>query len=76
MTSHRCLASRGDSLTYEQGEESFIVTRQPNDEITFEIVAASRPRNQLARAFPPIARRVQHAATARYLDAMKGAIAR
>lgn len=64
------------SVHPEQGEESFTVTRQSNDEITFEIVAASRPRNPLARAFPPIARRLQRAATARYLDAMKSAIGR
>ena len=63
------------SVHPEEGEESFTVTRQSNDEITFEIVAASRPRNPLARAFPPIARRLQRAATARYLDAMKAAIA-
>jgi uncharacterized protein (UPF0548 family) len=64
------------SVHPEQGEESFTVIRQPNDEITFEIVAASRPRNPVARAFPPIARRLQRAATVRYLDAMKAAIAR
>ena len=64
------------SVHPEQGEESFTVTRQSNDEITFEIVAASRPRNPLARAFPPIARRLQRAATARYLDAMKAEIVR
>ena len=62
------------SVHPEQGEESFTVTRQSNDEITFDIVAASRPRNPLARAFPPIARRLQHAATTRYLEAMKAAI--
>jgi len=64
------------SVHPEQGEESFTVTRQSNDEVTFEIVAASRPRNPLARAVPPIARRLQRAATARYLEAMKAAIAR
>ena len=64
------------SVHPERGEESFTVTRQSNDEVTFEIVAASRPRNPLARAFPPIARRLQRAATVRYLDAMKAAIAR
>ena len=64
------------SVHPEQGEESFTVIRQSNDDITFEIVAASRPRNPLARALPPIARRLQRAATARYLDAMKAAIAR
>ena len=64
------------SVHPERGEESFTVTRQSNDEVTFEIVAASRPRSPLARAFPPIARRLQRGATARYLDAMKTAVAR
>jgi uncharacterized protein (UPF0548 family) len=64
------------SVHPQQGEESFTVSRQSNDDITFEIVAVSRPRNPVARAFSPIARRLQHAATARYLDAMKAAIAR
>ena len=64
------------SVHPEQGEESFTVSRQSNDDITFEIVAVSRPRNPLARAFSPIARRLQHAATGRYLDAVKAAVAR
>ena len=64
------------SVHPERGEESFTVTRQSNDEITFEIVAVSRPRDLLARAFPPIAHRLQRAATARYLAAMQAAVAR
>lgn len=56
-----------------RGEESFAVVRGPDDEITFEIVAVSRPKDLLARAFSPIARRMQRAATGRYLDAMQAA---
>lgn len=54
----------------EQGEESFTVHRRRDGEIVFEIVAVSRPRQVLARAFPPDARYLQRAATNRYLDAM------
>ena len=61
------------SVHPERGEESFAVVRGPDDEITFEIVAVSRPKDVLARAFPPIARRLQRAATGRYLDAMQAA---
>jgi uncharacterized protein (UPF0548 family) len=58
----------------EQGEESFTVTRTHDAAVTFEIVAVSRPRQVLARAFPPIARRLQAAATNRYLAAMQAAV--
>ncbi len=55
----------------EQGEESFVVTRRADGTVAFEIVAVSRPRHPLARACPPIARRLQRAATKRYLNAMR-----
>jgi uncharacterized protein (UPF0548 family) len=55
----------------EQGEESFAVAIAPDGIVTVEITAASRSRHPLARAFPPIARRLQHIATNRYLDAMQ-----
>jgi uncharacterized protein (UPF0548 family) len=55
----------------EQGEESFTVIRNPDGAIEFRIVAASRPRQVLARAVPPVARRLQRAATGRYLAAMQ-----
>ena len=51
----------------EQGEESFTVMHAPGGIVTFEIVAVLRPRHPLSRAFPPIARRLQRAATNRYL---------
>lgn len=60
----------------EQGEESFTVVRQPDDEIVFHVVAVSRPRHPLARMCPPIARRMQRAATVKYLDAMQAEVAR
>lgn len=58
----------------EQGEESFMTSRTPDGAITFEIVAVSRPRQILARAFPTVARRLQLAATNRYFDAMRAAV--
>lgn len=58
----------------EQGEESFIVERDEGGEVTFRIVAVSRPRHALARLCPPVARRLQPAATVRYLDAMAGSV--
>ena len=59
----------------EEGEESFAVARASDDSVTFEIVAVSRPRHRLARACPPLARRLQRAATGRYLRAMQAAVA-
>jgi uncharacterized protein (UPF0548 family) len=59
----------------EQGEESFMVTRTSDGSVTFAIVAVSRPRHLLARACPPVARRLQRAAVQRYLDAMRLAVA-
>jgi uncharacterized protein (UPF0548 family) len=61
------------SIHPEQGEESFTVVRAHDGTIVFEIVAASRPRHFLARAVPPVAHRLQMAATNRYLAAMLSA---
>jgi uncharacterized protein (UPF0548 family) len=55
----------------EQGEESFTITRGADGVVTFEIVAASRLRHVLARACPPVARRLQSRAIDRYLAAMQ-----
>ncbi len=57
-----------------RGEERFTVIRRADGEVVFEIVAVSQPRHLLARAFAPISRRLQRAATARYLDAMSAAM--
>ena len=61
------------SVHPEQGEESFTVVRADDGNIVFEMVAASRPRHVLARAVPPVARRLQMAAANRYLAAMQSA---
>ena len=50
--------------------------RLPDGTSRFEIVAASRPQHPLARLFPPAARRLQAAATNRYLAAMDAAVSR
>jgi uncharacterized protein (UPF0548 family) len=62
------------SVHPEQGEESFTVVHADDGGVAFEIVAASRPRHVLARAVPPVARRLQAAATNRYLAAMESAV--
>lgn len=58
----------------EQGEESFVVERDRDGEVRFRIAAVSRPRHPLARLCIPMARRLQRAATERYLDAMTAAV--
>lgn len=58
------------SVHPEQGEESFTVTRSPAGDVVFHIVAMSRPHHLLARVGAPFARRLQRAATERYVDAM------
>ena len=55
----------------EQGEESFTIVMAPDGAVAAEIIAVSRSRHPLARAFPPIARRLQRIATTRYLDAIQ-----
>ncbi len=59
----------------ERGEESFTVVVGADGTVTFEIVAVSRPRQLLARLCPPVARRLQVAATNRYFDAIAAAAA-
>lgn len=57
-----------------QGEEAFTVTRGNAGDVAFEIVAVSRPRHPLASLCAPVGRRLQRAATTRYLDAMSKAV--
>jgi uncharacterized protein (UPF0548 family) len=51
----------------ERGEEAFHVLRGPDDAVSARIVAFSRPNDLPTRLAAPVARRVQHAATSRYL---------
>jgi uncharacterized protein (UPF0548 family) len=58
----------------EQGEESFIVTR--NGTVEFVIETVSRPVHPAARVVPFVADRLQAAAIRRYLAAMRTAVSR
>ena len=60
----------------ERGEESFVVLCNADGTVDFEVTAISQPRHPLARLCPPLARRLQRSATARYLDAMTRAVLR
>jgi uncharacterized protein (UPF0548 family) len=55
----------------EQGEEAFIVSRDPAGTVRFSITAFSRPRHPLARLGGPVARRIQLGTTRRYLQALE-----
>ncbi len=59
----------------ERGEEAFMIERLPGREVSFRIDVVSRPLHPLARLCPPITKRLQRAATVRYLDAMTAAVA-
>lgn len=60
----------------EAGEESFMVERSGDGSVELVIVAVSRSTNPLARLAPPITRRLQLAATRRYEQAARDAVAR
>lgn len=55
----------------ERGEESFHIVRTPAGQVSFEIVAFSRPADLLVRIGSPIARLVQVRATKRYLSGVR-----
>jgi len=54
----------------ERGEESFVVTHDADDTVSFEIAAFSRLDAWYARLAAPVARRLQRAAIERYLRAV------
>lgn len=58
------------SVHPEQGEESFTVALSPDGDVVLQIVAVARPHHVLAGVEAPLARRLQRAATDRYLHAM------
>jgi uncharacterized protein (UPF0548 family) len=55
----------------ERGEEAFHVVRQAGGEVTFEVVAFSRPADRLARLGSPIARMIQRRITRGYLEGVR-----
>jgi len=55
----------------EEGEEAFIVHRDPQGPVSFVITAFSRPRHPLARLGGPATREIQLRVTKRYLNGLK-----
>jgi uncharacterized protein (UPF0548 family) len=55
----------------EQGEEAFHVERSADGEITFAVVAFSRPADLLGRVGGPVARAVQNRVTNAYLEGVR-----
>jgi uncharacterized protein (UPF0548 family) len=55
----------------ERGEEAFHVLRRPDDSVSAQIVAFSRPDDWPTRIGAPVARRIQSMATSRYLTGIE-----
>ena len=60
---HLCRRRGPQPVHAEQGEESFMVERDADGQVTFEIIAVSKPKHPLARLAPPITRFMQRRAT-------------
>ncbi len=54
----------------EQGEESFVIERDPDGSVWFRVAAFSRPKDVLARLGAPVSRAIQRRVTNGYLRAM------
>jgi uncharacterized protein (UPF0548 family) len=59
----------------ERGEEAFVVTRDDDASVWFEITAFSRPGALLMRWAGPVGRAIQSVATSRYERALASAVA-
>jgi uncharacterized protein (UPF0548 family) len=55
----------------EQGEEAFVVSISPAEEVTFNVTAFSRPGDPLVRLSGPIGRSAQRYGTKSYLRALR-----
>jgi uncharacterized protein (UPF0548 family) len=55
----------------EEGEESFMVTHEPDGSVVLRITAFSRPANALSRLGGPLTQRVQDWITDRYVAALQ-----
>jgi uncharacterized protein (UPF0548 family) len=55
----------------EEGEERFVVTRDPATTVRFEVAAFSRPHDRLTKLGGPIPRLLQRRTTSQYLDGMR-----
>jgi uncharacterized protein (UPF0548 family) len=62
------------SVHPEQGEESFLVVRDADGQLHFEVEGVSRPAQFLTRLISPVADRLQDTAVRRYLAEMKQAV--
>ena len=60
----------------EEGEERFVVTRDDDGTVGFEVVAFSRPHDLVTRLGGPVPRRIQARATKEYLQGMRDFVAR
>jgi uncharacterized protein (UPF0548 family) len=58
----------------EEGEERFVVARDADGTVRFEVVAFSRPHDLLTKLGGPLPRRIQAHATQRYLEGMRDAV--
>ncbi len=58
----------------ERGEESFIVSKDKDENVTFTVESLSRPAALLARLGAPITRLVQNKVTLRYIDALRASV--
>jgi uncharacterized protein (UPF0548 family) len=59
-----------------EGEERFLVTRDGQGAVRFELVVFSRPHDLLTRLGGPVTRRIQARATQRYLEGMRDRVGR
>jgi len=54
----------------ESGEEAFVVQLEPDEKVTLNVTAFSRPATLLAKVGSPVSRAVQEYVTRRYLQAL------
>jgi uncharacterized protein (UPF0548 family) len=57
------------------GEERFLVELAPNGDVTFELLAFSRPNSLLFKLATPVTRRTQHAIGAAYVATLRLVVA-
>ncbi len=60
----------------EEGEERFVVTRDDDGTVGFDVVAFSRPHDLLTKLGGPVPRRIQAHATERYLEGVRDFVTR
>lgn len=56
------------------GEEQFLVAREPDDRVVYDLMAHSRPRHLLARLGSPVARVIQRRFARDSMRAMRAAV--